>query len=74
MVHVAYDKDTQKILAFIVTNDEINNEEVFANFDNYDVVKTDIQPPFSQYKKYTVIFDKEGKVVGYEIKENENNE
>lgn len=68
MYHIAYDKDTLHILGFIGTEDEINPDEVFANFDNYEYKKTTIQPPFSDYNNYVVQLEND-EIVGYERSE-----
>lgn len=64
---IAYDKDTYRILGFI-SNDYTSIEEtneVFKNFENYEVVQSEeIQiPPF--FDNYRLIFE-EGNLVGIE--------
>ena len=52
--YVAYDKNTFQILGFIkndyTTLDE--TKEIFKNFENYEVARTDLEIPnfFSNYK------------------------
>lgn len=57
MFNIAYDKDTKQILGFIDTNEEINPEEVFSNFHNYEVIKTDKRPPIIDFDKHTINFE-----------------
>ena len=64
---IAYDKDTYRILGFI-SNDYMDisqTEEVFRNFENYEVIENDaIQiPPF--FDNYRLVFE-EGNLVGIE--------
>ena len=64
---IAYDKDTYRILGFI-SNDYIDisqTEEVFKNFENYEVIENDaIQiPPF--FDNYRLVFE-DGNLVGIE--------
>lgn len=65
MVHIAYDKESLKILAFLINNsDNIKPEEVFSGFENYNYKTTDIEPPFGNYKKHKVVLN-EDEIVGY---------
>ena len=54
MVTIAYNKDSKQILGFIIAEYEINPKEVFDGFENYEVIKTEIKPPFKGYNKYMV--------------------
>lgn len=51
---IAYNKDSLKILGFIKNNYTTLDEtkEVFNNFENYEVARTDLEIPnfFSNYK------------------------
>ncbi|MBR3280913.1 MAG: hypothetical protein IKI57_03590 [Clostridia bacterium] len=64
---IAYDKDTYRILGFI-SNDYIDisqTEEVFKNFENYEVIETDaIQVP-PLFDNYRLKFE-EGILIGIE--------
>ena len=55
---IAYDKDNFRILAFIQNNyTKIEDtEEIFQNFENYEVVQTNIKVP-SNYSNYMVILE-----------------
>lgn len=65
MVHIAYDKETYNIIAFLINDYEIiNPSEVFEGFENYIYKATNILPPFSNYKKYKVEI-KDGEIVDY---------
>jgi hypothetical protein len=64
---IAYDKDTYRILGFIANDymDISQTEEVFKNFENYEVIETDaiqIPPLFDNYR---LIFE-EGTLIGIE--------
>ena len=52
--YIAYDTDTHQILGFISNNYTTIEEtaEVFQNFQNYDVIQTDMDIPsvFDNYK------------------------
>lgn len=52
--YVAYDKNTFQILAFIKNDYTALDEtkEIFKNFENYEVARTDLEIPnfFSNYK------------------------
>lgn len=69
MVHLAYDRKTLKILGFIITEEEINPNEVFGQFQNYEVIKTKLEPPFTGYTKYIVEFGENNEVIGYKMNE-----
>lgn len=69
MVHLAYDRKTLKILGFIITEEEINPNEVFEQFQNYEVIKTEVEPPFIGYTKCIVEFDENNEVIGYKMNE-----
>ena len=64
---IAYDKDTYRILGFIENDytDITETEEVFKNFENYEVIETDAikVPPF--FENYRLVFE-EGNLVGIE--------
>lgn len=69
--YIAYNKSTFQILGFI-SNDYTTIEEtaeVFQNFENYDVKKTELEIPsdFSSYK--VIITDNE--ITGFEKIERE---
>ena len=67
MTYIAYDKNTLMILAFITTDDIINPSEVFVNFNNYEVLTTNLTIPvnYSNYKVQIV----DGEIVGFEESE-----
>lgn len=73
MITIAYNKDNKKILGFISTDYEINPEEVFGNFENYEVVKTEIEPPLTGFKKYEVDIEN-GELKNYILKGEDKNE
>lgn len=54
MYNIAYDKVNKKILGFIKAEGNIDLEEVFANFQNYEIIKTEQTPPIIDYEKYKV--------------------
>lgn len=63
---IAYDKDTFKILGFI-RNDYSKLEdvdEVFQNFENYEIVETDVEMPENFYNLKVII--RENKMLGFE--------
>lgn len=65
MVHIAYNKETYSIIAFLINDYEIvNPAEVFDGFENYIYKVTNILPPLSNYKKYKVEI-KDGEIVDY---------
>ena len=68
---IAYDKDTYRILGFIENDytDITETEEVFKNFENYEVIETDAikVPPF--FENYRLIFEEENLVGIEEIPE-----
>ena len=64
--YIAYDRDTKQVLGFI-TNDYTTLEEtseVFKNFENYEVTKTNIELP-QNFEDFKVII-KNGQVIGFE--------
>ena len=64
--YVAYDKNTFQILAFIKNDYTALDEtkEIFKNFENYEVARTDLEIPnfFSNYK---VVVEK-GEITSFE--------
>lgn len=73
MITVAYNKDSKKILGFIVADYEINPEEVFGEFINYEVVQTEIMPPLTGYDKYIVDIEN-GELKDYILQGEDSNE
>jgi len=64
MTYIAYNNETYKILCFITTNSIVNTNEVFQNFENYNVITTNLEMP-SNYSNYKVVIENEI-LIGFE--------
>lgn len=56
--YIAYDKDTFQILGFISNNYTKleETEEIFQNFENYEVIETNLKMP-SDFDNYKLIIE-----------------
>lgn len=72
--YIAYDKNTYQILGFIKNNYTTIEEtaEVFQNYENYEVIRTNLEMP-NLFSNYKVVIE-EGELKGFEEMEvnNEN--
>lgn len=70
--YLIYDIETKQILAYITSSDNPNINEVFANFNNYNVLElenTIIPQPYNEYK---VDFNEDDTFKGFQELENTN--
>lgn len=63
MYHIAYEKETNKILGFIKTDSLFEPKEVFVDFKDYEVLQTEEEPPFFEFDNYKI--EKENEKIKY---------